>query len=80
MAFSPENNQNRKQPSIYDGLPYKLTREGFRAYDAEFYLRRLSRVEAAELGKSYGEIGIAENGIAVVQDSGKVIYFKGKSG
>lgn len=77
MANSPEN--NRKELSIFAYLPYRVTPEGYRAYDAEFYLREVNERERIALGKAYRAIGIAENGTAA-EVNGKVIYFKGKSG
>jgi len=54
----------RRPPSIFDDLPFRITPEGFRAYNAEDYLRALSKIEEIELRRTYGSIKAAESELA----------------
>lgn len=42
------NGHPQRRPSIFDGLPFRITPEGDRAYDAEYYFRALSELEKGE--------------------------------
>lgn len=63
VEFSLERRNNghpQRRPSILDGLPFRITPEGYRAYSAEDYLRELSKREERELRRAYGSIKAAE--------------------
>ena len=77
MAKSPEN--KRSESSIFKDLPYRVTHDGWRVYDANDYLNALGEKADGVLRKARREIKIAENGIAL-KVGGKLRYFKGKLG